>query len=123
MANNLKRLRKQRRLTQDQTAELLGTTRNQYAKLERGTRGLNLRWIERAAKIFGVDPGEIVTDGATDAALLGQLAAALARLFDHEILRVRLDGGQRTEAITVSALLPAEMAEEICTLFEAAGHG
>lgn len=41
---------------------MLGTTRNQYAKLEGGSRRLSDVWIVRAAAAFGVDAGDVVTD-------------------------------------------------------------
>ena len=64
VANNLRRLRLAKGWTQPQAAEAMHTTRNQYVKLENGTRGLNLDWIEKAASAYDTDPGEIVTDRA-----------------------------------------------------------
>ena len=43
---------------EDETALRMGTTRNQYVKLERGERRLSDVWIDRAAKAFEVDAGE-----------------------------------------------------------------
>src|SRR3978361_1369989 len=62
MANNLRGLRDGRSWSQDEAAAALGTTRNQYAKLEGGSRRLSDKWIRRAADAYGVDPGDIVTD-------------------------------------------------------------
>ena len=62
MGNNLRGLRDGRGWSQDHAAHALGTTRNQYAKLEGGSRRLSDVWIARAAAAFGVDAGEIVTD-------------------------------------------------------------
>ncbi|WP_162596331.1 LexA family transcriptional regulator [Methylobacterium sp. 17Sr1-1] len=62
MANNLKALREARGLSQEAAAEKMGTTRNQLAKLESGARRLSNVWIDRAAEVFGVDAGDIVTD-------------------------------------------------------------
>lgn len=62
MANNLRALRESRSWSQDHAAEALGTTRNQYAKLEGGSRRLSDVWITRAAAAFGVDAGDVVTD-------------------------------------------------------------
>ncbi len=45
MANNLRALRESRDWSQDQAATALGTTRNQYAKLEGGSRRLSDVWI------------------------------------------------------------------------------
>ncbi|WP_131118402.1 helix-turn-helix domain-containing protein [Lichenihabitans psoromatis] len=60
MANNLRVLRGARGWSQEDAASALGTTRNQYGKLENGTRRLSDKWIERAAEAYGIDAGEIV---------------------------------------------------------------
>lgn len=60
MANNLRALRDSRGWSQEEAAVALGTTRNQYVKLERGLRRLSDKWIDRAAEAYGVDTGEIV---------------------------------------------------------------
>ena len=72
MANNLRRLRVARRWTQEEAAAAFGTTRNQYAKLETGTRRLSAPWIDRAAGAFRVDPGEVVQEG-TEPSIVGRL--------------------------------------------------
>lgn len=62
----------------------MGTTRNQYVKLESGKRRLSDTWINRAAKAFSVDPGEIVTDEAGTVPLVGYVGAgAEAHLFSE----------------------------------------
>jgi transcriptional regulator with XRE-family HTH domain len=62
MANNLRALRDGRGWSQEEAAAALGTTRNQYVKLERGDRRLTDKWIDRAANAYGIDSGEIVRD-------------------------------------------------------------
>ena len=62
MANNLRSLRDARGWTQDEAAAAFGTTRNQYAKLEGGSRRLSDKWIRAASDAYGLDPGEIVTE-------------------------------------------------------------
>lgn len=62
MANNLKRLRVERELSQEDLAALMNTTRNQLAKLESGARRLSDVWITRAAVALKVDPGALVAD-------------------------------------------------------------
>jgi len=62
MVNNLKKIRNRLGLTQMQAAEAMGTTKNQLIKLERGERRLSDVWIDRAAKAYGVDPGDLVTE-------------------------------------------------------------
>ena len=61
MANNLRALRDGRGWSQEAAAAALGTTRNQYVKLELGTRRLSDKWIERAAEAYGIDAGDVVT--------------------------------------------------------------
>ncbi|TDR90328.1 XRE family transcriptional regulator [Enterovirga rhinocerotis] len=62
MANNLKRLRNWRGLSQEALAERMGTSRNQITKLEAGTRRLSDVWIDRAAPALDVDPGMLVSE-------------------------------------------------------------
>ncbi len=75
MGNNLRALRENRLWSQDQAAQALGTTRNQYAKLEGGSRRLSDVWIGRAAAAFGVDAGEVVTDRRGLVPLAGYVGA------------------------------------------------
>ena len=60
MANNLRALREARGWSQEVSATAFGTTRNQYVKLENGSRRLSDKWIDRAALAYGIDPGDIV---------------------------------------------------------------
>lgn len=62
MANNLKALRNKRGLTMDQLAERMGTKKNMLVKLEGGTRGLDLAWIERAAAALGERPEAVIRE-------------------------------------------------------------
>jgi transcriptional regulator with XRE-family HTH domain len=66
MGNNLKRIRNKLGLSQEKAAALLGTTRNQLVKLESGARRLSDVWIDRAAKAYDVDHGQIVTEESAD---------------------------------------------------------
>lgn len=75
MANNISSLRKKRGWSQEDLAERMGTTRNQLAKLEGGARRLSDVWIERAAKAFGVDAGDIVTSGSQGVPIVGDIGA------------------------------------------------
>lgn len=65
MANSLKALRVQKGLSQHALAEMMGTTRNQYIKLEKGERRLTEDWIKRAAKALGVSNSAIIDDVST----------------------------------------------------------
>lgn len=75
VANNLRGLRDSRGWSQDHAAQALGTTRNQYAKLEGGSRRLSDVWIGRAAAAFGVDAGDIVTDHPSMVPVAGYVGA------------------------------------------------
>ncbi len=75
MANNLRALRDGRGWSQDQAAAALDTTRNQYAKLEGGSRRLSDKWIKRAAEAYGIDPGEIVTERLATVPVAGYVGA------------------------------------------------
>src|SRR5260370_22026392 len=84
MANNLRTLRDGRGWSQDQAAAALGTTRNQYAKLEGGSRRLSDKWIKRAAEAYGIDPGEIVTDRQSSVPVAGYVGAGSETHFYSE---------------------------------------
>ena len=84
MANNLRALRDGRGWSQDQAASALGTTRNQYAKLEGGTRPLSDKWIKRAADAYGIDPGEVVTDKPATVSVAGYVGAGSEAHFYSE---------------------------------------
>ena len=58
--NNLRRLRKQKNVSQDVLAAAAGTTRDYYGKLERGDKKLTLDYIERLAEALGVEPYQII---------------------------------------------------------------
>lgn len=58
---NIKRLRKERGLTQDELARLTGyTDRSSIAKIERGTVDLPQSKIKQFADIFGVTQGSLM---------------------------------------------------------------
>lgn len=52
--NRIKELRRQKKLTQDRLAEIVGCSKQQIVKLERGERGLSQRWMEKIAGALGV---------------------------------------------------------------------
>ncbi len=84
MANNLRLLRDGRGWTQDEAAEALGTTRNQYAKLEGGSRRLSDKWIKLASEAYGVDPGEVVTERVGSVPVAGYVGAGTEMHFYAE---------------------------------------
>ena len=84
MANNLKALRDGRGWTQAEAAAALGTTRNQYVKLEGGSRRLSDKWIRLASDAYGVDPGEVVTDRSGTVLVAGYVGAGTEMHFYSE---------------------------------------
>lgn len=84
MANNLRLLRDGRGWTQDEAAFALGTTRNQYVKLEGGSRRLSDKWIRLASDAYGVDPGEVVTDRSGTVPVAGYVGAGTTMHFYAE---------------------------------------
>ena len=84
MANNLRALREARGWSQEAAAAALGTTRSQYAKLEKGLRRLSDKWIERAAEAFGIDAGDVVRGSRATVPIAGYVSAGSEmRLFSE----------------------------------------
>lgn len=52
---NIRQLREQINLTQEQMAEKIGMSKNGYAKIERGETQLKIEKLEQIANIFNVD--------------------------------------------------------------------
>ena len=59
MANRLKILRDERKLTQDELAALVKTTQPTIQRIETGVRKLNERWIMKLATALQCHPGEL----------------------------------------------------------------
>lgn len=59
----LKRLREERKLTQDALAKLVGCRQADIAKLESGRRPTNAIWATRLAEVLGVSPRDLFPDG------------------------------------------------------------
>ncbi|ACB96030.1 helix-turn-helix domain-containing protein [Beijerinckia indica] len=111
MVNNLKKIRNRLGLTQIQAAEAMGTTKNQLIKLEKGERRLSDVWIDRAAKAYGVDPGELVSE---------RMEGAITRL-DNQMARSLNESLGRDETIAMlqgilSAFLQSE--SKVCAAAE-----
>ncbi len=60
VAENLRRLRAERGLTQEQMAIALGVHRTWIGALENADRNLSLRTLERTAALYGVSPLELL---------------------------------------------------------------
>lgn len=67
LGRNLRRLRKQRGLSQEDFAEVLGLHRTYMGGVERGERNLTLQSVERLAERLGVDPVVLLTEPSGDA--------------------------------------------------------
>lgn len=59
----IKLLRELNQLSQEQMAEKLHLTREGYAKIERGERGLDIVKLERIAAVFGMNAAELLAIG------------------------------------------------------------
>jgi transcriptional regulator with XRE-family HTH domain len=88
MANRIKELREKSGLTQDQVAEVAGTTFQQIARLETGKRRLTDDWMRRIAPALDVSPAALLTDEAPDAVKVVQQPKKL-RLFPDEVRLIR----------------------------------
>ncbi|MDH0090222.1 helix-turn-helix domain-containing protein [Achromobacter mucicolens] len=60
-AANVRRLRLQSRLTQEQVAEAAGLHVNYVSSVERGERNITICNIERFARALGVDMAQLVS--------------------------------------------------------------
>lgn len=74
LGRNLRRLRVQRQLSQEELAELLNVHRTYVGGLERGERNPSLRVVERLAEELDIEPLELLQDG--DMAVRPMLRAA-----------------------------------------------
>jgi transcriptional regulator with XRE-family HTH domain len=83
LAGNMKRLRKERSMTQERLAEKAGVSQNHIAEIETGKKAASLEMVEKLASGLGVSPWELIFDGedpaATQAALLRILPRSLAQ--------------------------------------------
>ena len=60
LVRNLKRLRKEGKLTQQQVAQVLGMHRSNYSKVENGERELSLEAIIKLADFFNMSVDRLV---------------------------------------------------------------
>jgi phage repressor protein C with HTH and peptisase S24 domain len=64
--NRIAEFRKARGWSQQQLADLAGTTNQQIGHLESGRRRLDTVWMSRIASALGVEPVELITQRATE---------------------------------------------------------
>lgn len=68
---NLRQLRAQKHLTQEQMAEKIGMSKNGYGKIERGETQLKIEKLEQIANIFDVNIQELLQTDKDVNVLLG----------------------------------------------------
>ncbi len=66
IGDNIRRIREEKGLTQQQIAELISMHRSNYSKVESGQREISVEALNKIAKYFGMTIDQIVNfDGAT----------------------------------------------------------
>ena len=63
VGQNLRRIRRERGLSQEKFADTLGVHRTYMGGLERGERNLTLKSLEKIAGVLGIDPLELLAGG------------------------------------------------------------
>jgi transcriptional regulator with XRE-family HTH domain len=63
LARNLRRLRAQQGISQEQLADLAGLHRTYVSSIERGERNVSIDNIERLAKALKVTAADLIKDG------------------------------------------------------------
>lgn len=99
---NIHDLRVQNKMTQLELADRLGYTRSMIAKIESGKVDLAQSKILEIAKIFGVDPGELMGLDGTEHPIDTEEAKAIRDLYtnvDAEILEAAENDPQLKEFI------------------------
>lgn len=64
LAENLRALRREQRLSQEELAEICGLHRTYVGSVERGERNVTLSTLEAFAQAFGVSVTSLLTPGA-----------------------------------------------------------
>lgn len=62
MPNRLYELRRERGLSQQKLADLAGCSKMHISGVERGTREFSLTLMRRIAEVFGVAPGDLLSE-------------------------------------------------------------
>ena len=79
MRLRLKELRKSRGWTQEQLAELIGATKSHVSEMETGKKNASTPMLERIAKVFAVQPVDLIDAGEATSEL-AQLAEIMRQL-------------------------------------------
>ncbi len=77
--NNIAKLRKSRGLSQQDLAELVGTTNQHISHLEGGRRSLSGRWMVAIAEKLGVQPHQLLNSSAEETPPMPQMDFDLLR--------------------------------------------
>lgn len=75
LPNRLREIRKQRGMTQQQLADLIGTSNQQIGHLETGDRRLSAPWIEKLVDALGISAGELFEAAGGEVALVSWVKA------------------------------------------------
>lgn len=59
IGNNILKIRRQQKLTQEDLAVYLGVSREQISNYERGTRSISVEDLERLSDLFGIDLSDL----------------------------------------------------------------
>ena len=60
VGDNIKRLREDRRIKQQEIADLIGMHRSNYSKIESGQREISVAALDKIARFFGVTVDELI---------------------------------------------------------------
>lgn len=85
MENRIKELRLRKSLSQEELANLVGTSNQQIGRLEKSARELTLTWMKRLAPALGVAPQDLLPVQSSNHSiqLQGNVQAGLWRSSDH----------------------------------------
>jgi transcriptional regulator with XRE-family HTH domain len=84
----LRVLRKRKKMTQAQLADLAGTSQPQIRKLEAGERKFTKEWADRLAPFLGVSPQALLYDETAEARSdLQQILMTITKNMPEETLR------------------------------------
>ena len=101
---NIKKLREEKRISQEQLANLTGyTSRSTITRIENGEIDLSLSKIEQFAKVFGIEPGELV-GWEDDAAVQSEKNNAFVQEKDFLFSDIEKDIFQKTKQLNSEGL-------------------